>query len=64
MSRLPIEDFDSTPTMPLTDVQKARFSEAAVGLEQARTQGYVEANFANQIITLAKELATHFGLTI
>lgn len=64
MPPLPIENFDSTPTMPLTEVQKVRFTELAVGLEQVRTQGYVETNFANQIITLAKELATHFGLII
>ena len=47
---------DSTPTLPLTDAQKIRFSQAAKDLEQARIQGYVEANFALKLLDLVREL--------
>jgi len=55
MSRLPIEDHDSSPTVPLTEVNKARCSEFASGLDMARTQGYIEAHFAGQLIEWARE---------
>ncbi len=45
-------DHDSTPTVPLTDVQKLHFSELAKDLKQAEVQAYVEANFGIQALKL------------
>ena len=42
----------SAPSVPLTDVQKVRFSELAKDLQDAKIQGYIEANFGIQILKL------------
>lgn len=44
----------STPTVPLTDVQKARFAEVAKDLQDKRLQAYIEANFGIQSLDLLK----------
>jgi len=49
---LPIEAHNSTPTVPLTDVQRVRLGELAAALTAARTQGYVEANVAMKLLEL------------
>ena len=51
---------DTTPTLQLTSVQQTRFSDLAAGLETARINGYVEANFLTQLLDLVKELAPLF----
>ena len=57
---LPIEQHDSTPTVPVTDIQKARLSEMAAQLENARIQGYIEANVLVKLLDLLKELLPLF----
>lgn len=47
-----LKEHDSTPSVPLTDVQKVRFSELAKDLEDARIQAYIEANFGIQALKL------------
>lgn len=47
---------DSTPTLPLCDEMKVRFSDVAEQLEAAKVQGYVEANFAIKLLDLARDL--------
>jgi hypothetical protein len=47
-----LEGHDSTPTVPLTEVQKVRFSELAGDLNDARIQAYIEANFGIQALKL------------
>lgn len=56
MTHLPIENHDSAPTVPLTEVQKARASELAAALEAARPQGYIEASALLEMLDLAREL--------
>jgi len=51
-----IKNTNTTPTIPLTDLQQIRFSEMAKELEIARTQGYVEANVMVKLLELAKEI--------
>jgi hypothetical protein len=46
----------SSVTLPLPDAMKVRFSEAAEKLEQAKVQGYVEANFAIKLLELVKDV--------
>jgi len=53
---LEIEGHDSTPTIPLNEVQQQRCKELARQLESARVQGYIEANFALKLLDLAREL--------
>jgi len=50
-----INKVDTTPTIPLTEVQKVRFSEMAKDLDNARIQGYVEANVLMKALELVKE---------
>jgi hypothetical protein len=57
---LPIEQHDSTPTVPLADIQKVRLGELAKQLETARTQGYIEANVLVKLLDLVKELLPLF----
>jgi hypothetical protein len=52
-----IDNVDSTPTFPLTSVQKTRFSELAAQLNVAQQQGYVESNVLAKALDLVKELA-------
>ena len=47
-----LNEHDSTPSIPLTDVQKVRFSELANDLRQAEIQAYIEANFGTQALNL------------
>lgn len=47
-----VHGHDSAPTVPLTDVQKVRFTELAGDLEDARIQAYIEANFGIQALKL------------
>ena len=47
-----LEKHDSTPSVPLTDVQKIRFSELAKDLNTAEIQAYIEANFGIQALKL------------
>ncbi len=42
----------STPSIPLTDVQKVRRSELAKDLDNAELQAYIEANFGVQGLKL------------
>ena len=53
---LPTDTHNSTPTLPLNPAQQARFTELAQQLEQARIQGYVEANVLVRLLDLLKEL--------
>ena len=53
---LEIESHDSTPTIPLNEVQQQRCKELARDLEKARVQGYVEANLAIRLLDLVREL--------
>jgi len=46
----------SAVTMPVPDAMKVRFSEVAKQLEQAKVQGYVEANFAIRLLELVKDI--------
>ncbi len=57
---LPIEDHDSSPTIPLTDAQRVRFGDLAKQLDQARVQAYVEANLAVELLRLAQEIIPLF----
>jgi len=45
---------DSTPTVPLTDVQKVRFTDLARELGVAKTDAYVEANVLVKLLEIAK----------
>jgi hypothetical protein len=54
---LPIENDDSSPTIPLTDEQRVRIGDLAAQLDQARVQGYVEANLATQLLQLVQAIA-------
>ncbi len=51
---------DSTPTIPLTDVQKIRFSELAENLRDVRVQAYIEVNFGIQALKLLQTLVPLF----
>lgn len=53
---LNVEQVNSTPTIPLTVVQKVRMSELADQFQSALSQGYVEANVLVRLLDLAKEL--------
>ena len=57
---LPIEDHDSSPTIPLNDQQRVRLGDLARQLDQARLQGYVEANLAVELLRLAQEILPLF----
>ena len=43
-------------TLPLCEETKVRFSQTARQLEEAKVQGYVEANFALKLLDLVKEI--------
>ena len=60
MARLPLEQHDSTPTVPLMDLQKIRLGDLAKQLENARTQGYIEANVLVKLLDLVRELLPLF----
>ncbi len=47
---------DTTPTIPITDIERVRFSELNAQLTNALRQGYVEANVLNKLLDLAKML--------
>ena len=47
-----VTNHDSTPSVPLTDLQRVRFSGMAEELEDARIQAYIEANFGIQALKL------------
>ena len=57
MSKLPIEDFDSSVTIPLSEQQKVRLGDLAAALTSAQQQGYVEASILAQALDLVKQLA-------
>jgi hypothetical protein len=59
---LPIESHDSNPTIPLTDEQRVRLGDLARQLDQARVQGYVEANLAIELLRLVQEIVPLFLL--
>ena len=42
----------STPSVPLADVQRQRFTEVAEALKDAEVQAYIEANFSIQLLKL------------
>ncbi len=54
--KLGISDHDSTPTIPINDVQKQSAKDLARELELARTQGYIEANVILKLLDLARDL--------
>ena len=58
--RIPIEDHDSSPTIALTDQQRVRLGDLARQLDRARTQGYVEANLASQLLQIVQEIVPLF----
>jgi len=58
--RIPIEGHDSSPTIPLTDQQRVRLGNLARQLDQARTQGYVEANLAARLLQIVQEIVPLF----
>ena len=43
-------------TMPICDALRIRFGDLAKELEAAKTQGYVEANFAIKLLDLVKDV--------
>lgn len=45
-------DHISTPSVPLTNVKRQRFTEAAEALKDAEVQAYIEANFSIQLLKL------------
>ena len=45
---------ESEPTIPLTEIQKVRFSQLAEDLKDTRIQAYIEANFGIQALNLLK----------
>lgn len=47
---------DSTPTLPLCDEMKVRFSETAKELEAAKVQGYLEASAILKLLDLVRDL--------
>lgn len=47
---------NTTPAVPLTDAQKIRVSALAELLDNARVQGYIEANFGLKMLELAQVL--------
>lgn len=51
-----LETHDSSPTLPLSDVQKQRATQLARELDQAMTQAHVEANVAAKALELAQLL--------
>ena len=57
-----LDAHDSTPTVPLTEVQKIRFSELATDLEDARIQAYIEANFGIQALKLLQAVVPMLAL--
>lgn len=46
----------SAPSIPLTEVQKVRFSAIAEDLQDAKIQGYIEANFGIQALKLLQAI--------
>lgn len=57
-----LEKHDSTPSVPLTDVQKVRFSELAEDLKDARIQAYIETNFGIQALKLLQAVVSMIPL--
>jgi len=57
---LPIENHDSSPTIPLTDAQRVRLGDLARQLDQARVQAYVEADLAIELLRLVQEIVPLF----
>lgn len=51
-----LEDFDSEPAMPLTSVQRQRWTQMAADLQDTRIQGYIEANFGLQVLRLLQAI--------
>ena len=49
-------DHISTPSVPLTEVDRVRFTDAAKALQDARVQAYIEANFGNQVLKLLQAI--------
>ncbi len=47
-----LDNHDSTPSIPLTDIQKVRFTALAADLQDTEIQAYVEANFGSQALKL------------
>lgn len=47
-----VRDFDSEPVLPEPKVVKIRLTELAELLNDARIQGYIEANFGLQFLRL------------
>jgi len=56
-----LENHDSTPSVPLTDVQKVRFSELAKDLADTKIQAYIEANFGIKALDLLKSVVALIG---
>ncbi|MBI5724587.1 MAG: hypothetical protein HZA50_11550 [Planctomycetes bacterium] len=48
------ENVNSKPTLPPIDLTQVRFSELAAQVEQARRQGYTEADIRVQLLNLAQ----------
>ena len=57
-----LNDHDSTPSVPLTEVQKVRWTELAEDLDQAETQAFIEANFGIQALKLLQAVVPLIGL--
>lgn len=51
-----LAEHDSTPSIPLTDVQKVRFSELANDLRQTEIQTYIETNFGTRALNLLQAI--------
>jgi len=57
---LNIENVNTTPTIPLTDEQKVRFSQAADSLTNALQQGYIEASVLTQLLNIVQQVLPLF----
>jgi hypothetical protein len=47
---------DTTPTIPLTEIQRVRLGQVAKDLEAARLQAYIEANLGMKALEVVKAI--------
>lgn len=55
--KLPIEETNTDPTIPLTEIQSIRTSRLASDLATASKQGYIDAALAVRVLDFLKEVA-------
>lgn len=51
-----LHEHDSTPSIPLTKVERHRFNQLAKNLEDAKLQAYIEANLGSQVLKVIQQI--------